>query len=108
VSACHAAEISGPAFSVTSVGVPLRDELAPWATGLPLSAAQRELLIAVNNWLQRTDGGKAPVVAAAERAYELIRDEKAFDSTPPRGGGRLWALAGLRSPCCGASVSLPP
>lgn len=31
-----------------------------------------------------------PVAAAAERAYELIRDEKAFDSTPPRGGAQLW------------------
>jgi hypothetical protein len=72
------------------VGVPLREELASWATDLPLSAAQLDLLLAVNDWLRRTDGGKVPVVAAAERAYELIHDEKAFDSTPPRGGTRLW------------------
>lgn len=97
-----------PADRLRPVGVPLRDELAPWATGLPLSAAQRELLIAVNNWLRHTDGGKVPVAAAAERAYELIRDEKAFDSTPPRGGTKLWALAGLHSPSCGASGSLLP
>lgn len=71
-------------------GVPLRDELAPWASGLLLSAFQRELLLAVNDWLRRTDGGKVPVIAAAERAYELIRNEKAFDSTPPRGGTKLW------------------
>jgi hypothetical protein len=79
-----------PADRLRPADIPLRDELAPWATGLPLSAAQRELLIAVNDWLRCTDGGKAPVVAAAERAYELIRDEKAFDSTPPRGGAKLW------------------
>lgn len=72
------------------VDVPLRPELAQWAATLTLSSAQRELLLAVNEWLKRTDGGDAPVVAAAERAYELIRDEKAFDSSPPRGGTTLW------------------
>ena len=72
------------------VGVPLRDELAGWAATLRLSAAQRELLLAVNDWLRRTSGGDVPFAAAAERAYELIRDEKAFDSTPPRGGAQLW------------------
>ena len=79
-----------PADRLCPVDVPLRDELASWATGLPLSAAQRDLLLAVNDWLRRTDGGDVPVVAAAERAYELIRDEKAFDSTSPRGGAKLW------------------
>ncbi len=54
-----------PADRFRPVDVPLRDELAPWATGLPLAAAQRDLLIAVNDWLRRTNGGKAPVVAAA-------------------------------------------
>jgi hypothetical protein len=44
----------------------------------------------VNDWLRRTNGGNVPIAAAAERAYELIRDEKAFDSTPPRGGAQLW------------------
>jgi hypothetical protein len=72
------------------VGVPLRDELAAWAATLRLSAAHRELLLAVNDWLRRTNGGDVPVAGAAERAYELIRDEKAFDSTPPRGGAQLW------------------
>jgi hypothetical protein len=72
------------------VGVPLRPELTTWATTLPLSAAQREVLLAANAWLRKTKGGQAPVVAAAERAYELLRDEKAFDSTPPRGGATLW------------------
>jgi hypothetical protein len=80
------------------VDVPLRDELAPWATDLPLSAGQQDLLLAVNDWLRRTDGGKVPVVAAAERAYELIHDEKAFDSTPPRGGARLWGPGRLTFP----------
>jgi len=69
---------------------PLRDELAGWAANLRLSPPQRQLLVAVNEWLRRTDGGNVPVVAAAERAYELIGDEKAFDSWPPRGGAILW------------------
>lgn len=72
------------------VNVPLRPELAPWATTLRLNAAQRELLVAVNEWLKRTNGGNTPIIAAAERAYQLIRDEKAFDETPPRGGHTLW------------------
>jgi len=72
------------------IGVPLRDELVKWAATLRLSGSQRELLLAVNAWLRRTNGGNVPVAAAAERAYELIRDEKAFDSTPPRGGAQLW------------------
>jgi hypothetical protein len=72
------------------IGVPLRDELASWAATLPLSTAQREVLLAVNDWLRRTNGGDVPAVEAAERAYELLRDEKAFDSTPPRGGATLW------------------
>lgn len=72
------------------VGVPLRPELAKWATSLPLSASQREVLLAANAWLRTTTGGEVPVVAAAERAYELLGDEKAFDSTPPRGGATLW------------------
>jgi hypothetical protein len=78
------------ADKLTPIVVPLRDELAEWAAPLRLSASQRELLLAVNDWLRRTNGGKVPVAAAAERAYELIRDEKAFDSTPPRGGAQLW------------------
>ncbi|HUZ55900.1 MAG TPA: hypothetical protein VMU94_25655 [Streptosporangiaceae bacterium] len=79
-----------PAGQLMPVGVPLRDELAAWAAVLRLSAAQRQLLLAVNDWLRRTSGGDVPVAAAAERAYELIGDEKAFDSTPPRGGAQLW------------------
>jgi hypothetical protein len=71
------------------VGVPLRRELE-WATTLSLSSSQRELLLAVNAWLRRTNGGKVPVVAAAERSYELLGDEKAFDPSPPRGGSTLW------------------
>jgi hypothetical protein len=69
---------------------PVRDELAGWAANLRLSPPQRQLLVAVNEWLRRTDGGNVPMVAAAERAYELIGDEKAFDSWPPRGGAILW------------------
>lgn len=72
------------------IDVPLRPELAGWATSLELLTSQRTLLLAVNDWLRRTDGGQVPVVAAAERAYELLRNEKAFDSTPPQGGEALW------------------
>ncbi len=72
------------------VGVPLRSELASWAATLPLSSSQRELLLAVNDWLKRTGGGNVPTVATAERAYDIVRDEKAFDSSPPRGGTTLW------------------
>ena len=79
-----------PVDSLCAVRVPLRDELAHWASTLRLSASQRQLLLAVNDWLRRTNGGNVPVVAAAERAYELIGDEKAFDSSPPRGGAKLW------------------
>ncbi|MCW6005674.1 hypothetical protein K1W54_13960 [Micromonospora sp. CPCC 205371] len=71
-------------------GVPLRDELASWAANLLLSTAQRQVLLAVNDWLRRTNGGDVPAAEAAERAYELLGDEKAFDSTPPRGGAALW------------------
>ncbi len=79
-----------PVATLTPAGVPLRDELAGWAATLRLSPPQRKLLLAVNDWLRRTNGGNVPIAAAAERAYELIRDEKAFDSTPPRGGAQLW------------------
>lgn len=72
------------------VDVPLRGELARWATTLRLSTSQRAVLLAVNDWLKRTNGGQAPIVAVAERAYELLGDEKAFDSTPPQGGSTLW------------------
>jgi len=82
---------AAPVDQLRTVGVPLRDELAPWAATLPLTQTQRQVLLAVNDWLRRTDGGNTPVVEAAERAYELLRDEKAFDSTPPRGGATLWA-----------------
>jgi hypothetical protein len=92
----HAASL--PSDSLRPVDVPLRDELAPWAAGLALSAAQRGLLLAVNDWLRRTDGGNVPVIAAAERAYELVRDEKAFDSSPPRGGTKLWGPGRLTFP----------
>jgi hypothetical protein len=79
-----------PADKLAPIGIPLRDELAKWAAALRLSTSQRQLLAAVNDWLRRTDGGNVPVVAAAERAYELTGDEKAFDSSPPRGGAALW------------------
>ncbi|RAS64780.1 hypothetical protein C8D87_105273 [Lentzea atacamensis] len=73
-----------------TIDTPLRHELSTWATGLLLSVAQREVLLAVNEWLRRTNGGKVPVIATAERAYEVLGDEKAFDSSPPRGGTTLW------------------
>lgn len=80
-----------PADRLLPVGVPLRGELALWAATLRLSTTQRQLLLAVNEWLRRTEGGRVPVVSVAERAYELLHDEKAFDSNPPRGGITLWA-----------------
>jgi hypothetical protein len=79
-----------PADRRVALGVPLRNELAGWAATLRLSAQQRQLLLAVNDWLRRTNGGDVPVIAAAERAYELTGDEKAFDNNPPRGGAQLW------------------
>jgi hypothetical protein len=82
--------VGQPGDKLAPIGIPLRDELAAWAAILRLSASQRQLLAAVNDWLRRTDGGKVRVVAAAERAYELLGDEKAFDSSPPRGGATLW------------------
>ncbi|RSM82751.1 hypothetical protein DMH04_24315 [Kibdelosporangium aridum] len=69
---------------------PLRREIAGWAANLPLTSTQREILLKVNDWLRRTNGGKVPMAAAAERAYEILHDEKAFDPTPPRGGATLW------------------
>jgi hypothetical protein len=72
------------------VGVPLRPELADWATSLDLLSGQRTVLLAVNDWLRRTNGGQVAVIPAAERAYELLGNEKAFDSTPPVGGETLW------------------
>ncbi|WP_327744108.1 hypothetical protein OHO28_22180 [Streptomyces europaeiscabiei] len=83
--------VARPADKLLRVGVPLRSELADWAATLRLSATQRQLLVAVNDWLRRTNGGKVPVVSVAERAYELLLDEKAFDTNPPRGGSTLWA-----------------
>lgn len=76
------------------IDVPLRPELASWAANLPLSAVQRRVVLAVNAWLRET-GGAAPVVAVAERAYQLLREEKAFDSTPPLGGRTIWQEARL-------------
>ena len=78
--------VARPADKLLPVGVPLRSGLANWAATLRLSATQRQLFPAVNDWLRRTDGGKVPVVSVAERAYELLLDEKAFDTNPPRGG----------------------
>ncbi|MFI2239444.1 hypothetical protein [Streptomyces chrestomyceticus] len=80
-----------PTDRLQPAGVPLRSELAGWAATLRLSMPQRQLLLAVNDWLRRTDGGKVPVISVAERAYELLSDEKAFDASPPRGGSTLWA-----------------
>jgi phosphohistidine swiveling domain-containing protein len=73
-----------------------------------LSASQRELLLAVNAWLRRTNGGEVPVVAAAERAYELISDEKAFDSTPPVVARNCGVPVGSPSHSCAAKESPPP
>jgi hypothetical protein len=93
---------------LTPAGVPLRDELAGWAATLRLSPSQRKLLLAVNDWLRRTNGGNVPIAAAAERAYELIRDEKAFDSTPPRGGAQQCTQRTTRpSARCCASCAPP-
>jgi hypothetical protein len=82
---------AAPRDTLGTVGVPLRPELASWAASLPMTRGQREVIVAVNEWLRRTDGGDTPVVEAAERAYELLGDEKSFDNHPPRGGAALWA-----------------
>lgn len=55
--------------------VPLRDELASWASPLRLSTAQRQMLMAVNDWLRRTGGGQVPIAAAAERIRAPRRRE---------------------------------
>ncbi|MEU6990631.1 hypothetical protein ABZ953_08250 [Streptomyces sp. NPDC046465] len=72
-----------------AITVPLRPELS-WAATLRLSEYQRRLLLAVNDWLRRTDGGNVPMAATTERAYQLLGDEKAFDRVSPRGGTALW------------------
>jgi hypothetical protein len=91
----HLTRVPVPGDTLRPVEVPLRPELTTWASTLPLSAAQREVLLAANAWLRKTKGGQVPVVPAAERAYELLRDEKAFDSAPPRGGATLWRTGRL-------------
>lgn len=48
-----------------------------------------------------------PVVASAERAFQLLRQEKAFDSTPPRGGTALLVPASSLSHFYAVNMSQP-
>lgn len=66
---------------------PLRLELR-WAVGLPLSAAQREVVERVSDWLRSVDGSNVAWVDVAERSYEILGHEKALSSRP--GGEKLW------------------
>lgn len=45
---CAATPAQGESERRQAIDTPLRHELARWATGLPLSAAQRDVLLAVN------------------------------------------------------------
>jgi Uncharacterized protein conserved in bacteria C-term(DUF2220) len=69
-------------------------ELA-WAASLRLRTAQREQLVAVNDWL-RDGGATAPIVPSGERSLGILGDEKALGrlaDTGLFGPGRLsWAL----------------
>jgi len=71
---------------------PWRHELG-WAASLPtLSDARLRDLIAINDWLVRTDGGNMPVVPVRYRSAEVFGDEKRLESmtrTNLFGTGRL-------------------
>lgn len=82
---------------------PWRPELG-WVASLPtLSDTRLRDLIAINDWLTRTDGGRAPVVPMRYRSAELFGDEKRLDRmarTNLFGPGRLslQMLACVRRP----------
>jgi hypothetical protein len=71
---------------------PWRHELG-WIASLPtLSDTRLRELIAVNNWLARTDGGETAVVPVRYRSAEIFGDEKCLDGmarTALFGPGRL-------------------
>jgi hypothetical protein len=71
---------------------PWRHELG-WIASLPtLSDARLRELIAVNDWLARTNGGKTGVVPVRYRSAEIFGDEKCLDGmarTNLFGPGRL-------------------
>jgi hypothetical protein len=56
-----------------------------WAEEIRLNEQQAELLSAVNTWLFR-GGAKKCLVPLRERAYEITRNEKAFDGARLFGG----------------------
>jgi hypothetical protein len=56
-----------------------------WADEIPLSEEQAELLSAVNTWLFR-GGTRSSPAPLRERAYEITRNEKAFDGARLFGG----------------------
>lgn len=71
---------------------PWRYELG-WVASLPaLSDARLRDLIAINDWLARTNGGSVPVVPLRYRSAEIFGDEKCLDGmsrTSLFGPGRL-------------------
>ena len=71
---------------------PWRHELG-WVASLPtLSGARLRDLIAIHDWLVRTDGGRVPVVPVRYRSDEVFGDEKCLDGiarTNLFGPGRL-------------------
>lgn len=82
---------------------PWRYELG-WVASLPtLSDARLRDLIAINDWLVRTAGGRVPVVPVRYRSAEIFGDEKCLDGmarTNLFGPGRLSLdmLACVRKP----------
>ncbi|GGN88940.1 hypothetical protein GCM10010112_72880 [Actinoplanes lobatus] len=71
---------------------PWRHELGWIASLLTLSDARLRELIAVNEWLAHTDGGKTEVVPVRYRSAEIFGDEKCLDGmarTNLFGPGRL-------------------
>jgi hypothetical protein len=82
---------------------PWRHELG-WVASLPtLSGARLRDLIAIHDWLVRTDGGRVPVVPVRYRSAEVFGDEKCLDGiarTNLFGPGRLSLdmLACVRKP----------
>jgi hypothetical protein len=92
---------------------PWRHELG-WIASLPtLSDSRLRELIAVNDWLARTDGGNADVVPVRYRSAELFGDEKCLDGmvrTSLFGPGRLSLdlLACVRIPAPLPSITVGP
>jgi hypothetical protein len=92
---------------------PWRHELG-WVASLPaLSDARLRDLVAINDWLARTDGGNVPVVPVRYRSVEVFGDEKCLERmarTNLFGPGRLnlQTLACVRRPAPLPAVVIGP